>query len=475
MKDRIELHTFAGTNCYTSVLYVCVNACMQSRIISESVELLNYLWIILHQKIRWLLGLLQLSPLNKTMSTMHSLLVLLLLSMVRGNNVYHIISTPSIQCPAGECLSLSMVADNTSYYLDANVTLIFHHGNRNLESDLYFSNMDHLIVTELISATILCSNNASLMFSNIHQIRITGLEFIGCRGTVEFVEHFTLENAGFHDVNSGSALQIIQTYADIIGTVFTYNTMGTYKSEISFYDPSGARVGGALIVTESNLIITNSTFDSNSAEIGGAIFLELDSNVTINGSLFINNDAAGCINDYCSGGALLIDSGCSVRAHNLTFMNNTSETSGGAVFLFKGVYFDMSRAFEYNKAYDSGGAIFAYRNSTIMIAKNYFNENQAVESVGVIYTQYNSTITVTNSSFNNNKGGTFGGVLSINANSSTTIDNSIFSNNEASDKGGVLFELTNCSITVINSYFYNNTAKIDGVDQESFVEVVNLV
>ena len=42
-----------------------------------------------------------------------------------------------------------------------------------------------------------------------------------------------------------------------------------------------AYVGGAIIANQSNLTIIKSNFEGNSAEIGGAIFAAVNSNITI--------------------------------------------------------------------------------------------------------------------------------------------------------------------------------------------------
>lgn len=80
--------------------------------------------------------------------------------------------------------------------------------------------------------------------------------------------------------------------------------------------------------------ISSSHFESNSAQLGGAIFSEVGSNVTITNCTFVNNSASGCNDDRCHGGALLVDSGCIVTAHKSTFVNNRAGSSGGAIALY---------------------------------------------------------------------------------------------------------------------------------------------
>ena len=271
--------------------------------------------------------------------SMTQCVLLTLVLAVSGTKVHHIIPSPIIQCPMGEsCLTLSMLAANISNYLDSNTTLIFLEGNYILDSKLSVSNIGEflsLTTTGSVPARITCNGNvnSSLQFNNITQMQISGLEFIGCSSQVEFVDQFTLEDSSFFGENGdGSALVLTQTNTSIVRSAFAFNTVGTYRSHVRFFEYLGsflqyrplnihsdsARVGGALSITSSNIVISSSHFDSNTAELGGAIFSELGSNITISNCTFVSNSVTGCGDDRCNGGALFIDSGCTVTAHNST-------------------------------------------------------------------------------------------------------------------------------------------------------------
>ena len=139
-----------------------------------------------------------------------------------------------------------------------------------------------------------------------------------------------------------------------------------------------ARVGGALIVTNSTVNITTSNFESNSAKVGGAIFIE-GSNLNICKCTFVNNSATGCysnpyhyysIDSSCLGGALFIDNGCFVTAHNSTFIDNSAGYSGGAIALFQdseALLGNGQNVFTGNRGGTLGGAISAFDGSIITI------------------------------------------------------------------------------------------------------------
>lgn len=372
-----------------------------------------------------------------------------------------------------------MLAVNTSSCLSANTMLIFQEGNHTLNSTLAVLDIDNLRLSannSITNANIICSENASLKFTNISQLWISRLTFIGCSSSLEFVQQFNLQDSTHQDGSSG------------------------------------------LIATRSNVIITNSSFERNTADIGGAILIEMGSNVTINNCTFANNSAAGCSNDNCGGGALFVDSDCFVEVKYSTFTNNTSEYNGGAITLVQAEYVGEHNIYSYNKASGSGGAVFVYNDSNIVEDNSHFSSNIARKDGGAVFASGGSSITMDNSFFSNNLafdhggvlfvsnysnintsssyfnqneageykeillaiiGGSIpvyyrtlllenlthisgGGVMYASQNSSITIDNSSFSNNTGSFNGGVLHANTYSSITITCSYFSNNVAGNDG-------------
>ena len=394
-------------------------------------------------------------------------IVLLLIHIVCGSNVYYITPSPITHCPTKEsCFNLSMLTTDTSYYCNSNTTLIFLAGNHTLNSDLSVSNSEFLRLSTNDSdiATITCSGNAGLKFTNINHMQIIGLEFMRCSTRVECVDYFLLEDISFHNINDDSALMLTQTNTTILRSSFASNTVGTYIEDIRSFQfleilqshlsicpcyKTHTRVGGAVFVTRSDLIINGSHFDSNVAEIGGAIFSDLGSNITISNNTFINNSAS------CNGGALFIGSNCIVIALNNTFKNNTSGHSGGAIALFHGTYLGIQNVFSSNEAGSAGGAISMHNSSKIAVDGSAFNYNEARHCGGVMYSS-NGRVTVDNSSFNNHVAGIDGGVMDS-SNGNITLDNSSFNKNEAGRYGGVMHS-SNGTITMENNLFNNSVA-----------------
>ena len=408
---------------------------------------------------------------------------LILIHTVSSSNVHYITPSSTAWCPGESCLTLSTLAANSSNYLDSNTTIVFLEGSHILDSDLVVSNIDGSLTLSTNgsgTAAISCNDGGSLEFSNITQLQISGLEFSRCSSIVEFVDQFTLEDSRFYGGNDDSALDLTNTNTLIVRSSFVSNTAGTYQSlagvleflrdnRNDYYNhfdrptilSNSARIGGAVIVTSSTVSINGTHFESNTAEVGGAIFSELGSNINIFNCTFVHNSATGCSDDSCHGGALFIDSGCTVTAHNSNFMNNTASFGGGAIALFQGTFSDATlNVFSSNRARSRGGAISVYSGSRVTIDNSYYSNNTGRYG-GVMYASYSSSITVGSSSFDNNTAGYSGGVMHAYYSSSITVGSSSFDNNTAGYNGGVMYAYYS-SITVGNSSFDNNAAGYRG-------------
>ena len=233
----------------------------------------------------------------------HLILFMVTVDSRLSSIVHYITSLSTTQCPVESCLTLSTLATNSTDYFHSNTTLVFLEGRHTLDSELVVSDINASLVLSTNgpgTAAITCSDEASLEFFNITQLQISGLEFIRCSSMVEFVDQFTLEDSIFHGGDNDSALHLNHANTSIVRSSFVSNTAGTYQSHVRVlayardnrYDfPSdgtrpniqstSARVGGAVIVTSSTINISSSHFENNTAKIGGAIFSQKGSNITI--------------------------------------------------------------------------------------------------------------------------------------------------------------------------------------------------
>ena len=152
--------------------------------------------------------------------------------------------------------------------------------------------------------------------------------------------------------NSRTSVLIRGTNAVITDSSFLSNTIGSCRTNIklfrylqvessaSFLESScTATVGGALIISRSSVVVDNCHFEGNRANLGGALFSELESNVTITNSNFTENHAADCGAQLCFGGALFADENVSVSVLNSNFQNNTSNGDTGVAALLNATLF----------------------------------------------------------------------------------------------------------------------------------------
>ena len=94
------------------------------------------------------------------------------------------------------------------------------------------------------------------------------------------VESFVIQNTKFKGVeNSRTALEMIETTAEIVNSTFVSNRIGSYRTCIQFSDDIRrvsfltGYIGGAIIAKNSIVNISQSLFEDNGADYGGAIYL----------------------------------------------------------------------------------------------------------------------------------------------------------------------------------------------------------
>ena len=152
----------------------------------------------------------------------------------------------------------------------------------------------------------------------------------------------------------GSAISISQTNVHFIAiSNFTENG----QTSVQPVSRVGVTVfGGAIFMQQNSLVLIQgeATFNNNSGDSGGAVF-SVNSSLTLSGNVkFINNDATsgfgGAISAYSSninyqeeiifelnsatsGGAIFIENSIMDCLDNVTFASNTARFRGGAVYI----------------------------------------------------------------------------------------------------------------------------------------------
>ena len=432
------------------------------------------------------------------------LLILLVTVDYVSCKVYNIKpSNVNFSCIEDPCLTLSQMIKNISISVDTNTTLVIMGGNHTLDESMTVSNAEHfsMFAANNTTTTIACSAAAQFTFSHIHSVNIGGLTFIGCgNNRVTFVHHLILENTkSLGREGNGTFLIIDHSTAELTKTSIS-NTHGKLEesnidrylaylqsvSSINYQQYGSITIGGAAIVTYSNLTITSCKFDGNSANMGGAIFSDLESSINITNSEFKFNRAEGCNELYICfgfGGALFIGGNSTVVIHNSTFYNNTSGVDGGMAGVFHANLFIFGSHVYNNVAVNNGGVVATFEGSHLHMDTTMFNNNAALSNGGVIATTKNTTTLINHCTFRHNSAGKIvstpkfsiksdgdcfkcsnaGGVVYAEHKTLVIVNETIFINNSATGKGGVLHARKQSYLDVNNCTILNSSATSGGV------------
>ena len=202
--------------------------------------------------------------------------------------------------------------------------------------------------------------------------------------------------------------------------------------------------GGAIFVDGgSTLTMSNlSSVVGNQAENGGGISAEHFSNLTLSGYLNLTNNKA-----LSNGGALYLAFGARAWFSNKTSISlNTAEGDGGGIYLEIHStinIFGSELCMDKNFARESGGAIFARKQSSVAVIGASLKGNSAGNG-GAVGLSFSSVLQVNNSEFLDNSAFHLGGAISVSMKSSLFIGaNSTLVGNEAPSGGCIALRWAN--------------------------------
>jgi filamentous hemagglutinin family protein len=221
-----------------------------------------------------------------------------------------------------------------------------------------------------------------------------------------------------------------------------YNGISTINN---ISDQNSAAINFAPINKANSLIINNFTIDTNNTNRG----IYLTGNLIINDSIISNNYTP------FNGAAIFGNSNdLTITANNNQFINNTSNGSGGAIYLKNTNFTSNNNIFTNNQAI-VGGAIFAIENSDLKLVNNQFNSNYVDRYGAAVYLAASDFIS-SNNIFKNNQAD-FGGAIFAIENSDLKLVNNQFNSNYVDRYGAALY-ITDSNITSYKSIFHENTA-----------------
>ena len=191
------------------------------------------------------------------------------------------------------------------------------------------------------------------------------------------------------------------------GAIYNAGTLSVDSTR--FENNTASAQGGAIYVhPKAELDVTNSYFKGNSGTAGGAVAIFGDNSVTpehsISNTVFEGNTATREGEKAGKGGAIAIlemdtpnpEYTTALDLSNVTFLNNTSNGTGGAIHSESGTLTITDAVFSGNSAEQKGGAIYNDANSSITFkGDNLFTGNTAAEGKD-IYNEGDITFDGTN-------------------------------------------------------------------------------
>jgi uncharacterized repeat protein (TIGR01451 family) len=260
------------------------------------------------------------------------------------------------------------------------------------------------------------------------------------------------------------------TSAGLGGAIYSNGALAL-TGDVTLRDSFADNSGGAIFSDGdpgSTLTITGATFERNGtgdSEDGGAVYDGSPNSMSITKSLFRNNDATttgagGAVynnggpatvdqttfasNTADQGGAIYWEANTSVSVTNSTFDGNVASTQGGAVYDNDSSSMTLSSdSFTHNSAPGGGGAVELNATSTTQYTLNHdvFDANIARNGDGGAVLWYYGQLTSTGSTFTNNAA-SLGGALSLENlfnHPQLTLTNATISGNLADSNGGGIY------------------------------------
>ena len=278
-------------------------------------------------------------------------------------------------------------------------------------------------------------------------------------------------------VKNGGAIDCNATQMNLTNTFFESNYAGEYGAALcreanatgghgknNTFISNHAGISGAALawLNVENIHINNYTFIDNTAErSGGAIYISKGSdNCVIFNSTFKGNHLTN-MTAYHNGGA--IDCVGDNLTVNMSSFENNGANTGGAIYVGTGSSqaHILASNFTSNYAYADGGAI-GLKADTLIINESIFKSNTAIGSGGAVYVGgIGENNTVHYSVFEDNQAGNHGGAIDWLAKAGEII-HSNFTKNSAEYGGAVYLNGVSSKSRISDVIFKENTATENG-------------
>ena len=363
---------------------------------------------------------------------------------------------------------LSGIQPNSNFF----ATLIFH------QTVALLSNLTVIGNSSLISTAILVekSSQAVIRHLTVHGATSTsGAALYAVESVVKFLgQNVFIDNKA---TESGGALALIRCESNFAGSgVFEMN--------------SAIGEGGALYMIGGTHSVSGTTFIKNDAYNGGAIAIanDTDSNITFDSVSFVSNTANygggamyldrgkhniqgnfNFVNNSCEYGGAMYSLNCTNNiSATITFVNNVADLGGALYFIGVNKILNVlhgNMTFESNRATLSGGAILfgslLDSGTFILLGDIKFINNQALSEGGAIFILYSVVSIVGSAGFLHNKA-TAGGAIEAEDSIINLEGEVVFESNSARGSGGAIHVIGGAVNVTGTNLYLNNFASLGG-------------
>ena len=237
------------------------------------------------------------------------------------------------------------------------------------------------------------SKRGSLLASMLLAIALTSWFLPNVR--VDAAEDYGSLQAAIEAANSSSDSGTITLTDDITLSAALPPITGQITLEGGDHSISGDGIYRIFDVSGGALVINNLTMTGGRAEIGGAIRLRNDAQVTVENSTLSDNAAT-------HGGAVATSSdGDRLKVDNSSFISNKADEYAGAIYAYRGEITITTSSFVKNSSAWVAGAIYGI-NRSISISNSTFSQNQASGPGGALDLSHGD-VTLTHLTFTNNR------------------------------------------------------------------------
>ena len=364
-------------------------------------------------------------------------------------------------------LTLSQFVSNSSKYVTNDTKLIFAPGNYDLQSALIIENINSFSMyglMEPISSSkpvIVCSYKGRFEFKNAGSVAIIGLDFIQClKNRIASVNHFQLENSMFYtqELNNGTVLIIDGTKASLERVVFTSSHQSYVYSSPEYHHTTYSDVfdnNRVLLSRKSIITIKQGLFKGYDVGLGGVIFDEFQSDITITDCTFLNNRAAtyDCSLSNCSAiGGIVHTNGLWGRRGNIKICAAKFEQNFGAIVV---ATLGSTVIITDTNINDNTALVYA-TDSDINISRSTLTNNNGMEYLGSIVITSHTKLNIYQCTFIANSADF--SILSTYDETMIDIDESKFIKN--SSPGFPFLNTLNTNVSIKNSEFVSNDGQI---------------